>query len=462
LLLDDLVTDREKLQANVAVPPTLHIDPVDIPAYIDTKGRAGRQYIAELERIARHNLNSALEARHAIAEHHQRLELEMASRAQAEWINAGLKRDVERLRDEDGQRAAHIRADAVRDARAKVSRELEEAALELNRLEGILSEHDGLVHEYSGRLREEQNASLALRDELNRSEITRRRLEESLVQATERVSQRVEDDYGRASQAEAVLETVTAERDRLAQKLDVLRDAESVIERLTADLGTTAREVLRLHDTIEAMNARVESAKTAAATAGEMRREADARREAAEHRMHEATFAADTAADRVTEPEAALEHERVRVSEAEQRHAATRTELRDATRACSAAQDAQTAAESELNVLQARVTELESAPPPAPEPARAPKPAPKSSPKPAAKRAAPKAQPAPEPEPQPEPEPEPVPVAEVEPTLEPAPIAPAPSSTAAFSPDGLRRSAMAELTSLAATNHGDNLTPRRH
>ena len=504
--MDDLVNDRGKLQPNVVVPPTLNVNPVDIPSHVDTKGRAGRQYAIELERIARHNLRSAMEARQVLSEHHDRLEVAVTAHAQAEWVNAGLKREIERLRDEDGQRAAHIRADALRDARAKVSRELEDAALELNRLECILGEHDSLVHEYSSRLREEQNASLALRDELERSEIARRRAEESLALATDRARGRVEEDYERAAEAEAALVAMRAERDRLAQKLEVLRDSESVIEQLTADLERKAREVTRLGDTIEALHARVESAKGAAATAGELRRDAEARRDAAEHRAAEADDTIETMAERIAELEARVEDERARVRESEQRHAATRNELRDAMRAGSAARDALTAAadavqeshdarlaaDAELEALRRRVSELESALPPAPAPEPEPGPAPKAAKaaratpaksttgkpaKPAARKpAAPKAKPVPEaeaeaepetvpvPVPEAEPEPEPVVAAEPEPepAPEPEPESPAkPSPTATFTPEGLRRSAMAELTSLAATSTNDNLTPRR-
>ena len=277
MLLDDLVSDRGQLQANVVTPPVLEVAPVDIPAPTDSSRRAGRQHIAELERVARHNLRAALEARRVLAEHHERLELEVTTRAQAEWVNAGLKRDVERLRDEDGQRAAHIRADAIRDARAKVAEELEEAALELHRLEGILGEHDALVHEYSSRLREEQNASLGLRDELERSEIARRRAEESLALATDSVRQRVEGDYERVAALEEELAQAHVERDRLVKKLELLRDSEAAIERITAELDGRDGELRRLTDTVETLNGRIESAKAAAATAANLRREADAR-----------------------------------------------------------------------------------------------------------------------------------------------------------------------------------------
>jgi hypothetical protein len=138
--------------------------------------------------------------------------------------------------------------------------------------------------------------------------------------------------------------------------------------------------------------------------------------------------------------ERALADERARLHAAQE-------ELRRLHEAASADAHALAAGRAELDELRRALAAVSVAEPvlaPAPEPAAAPEP---------------EAELVPEPEPDPGaelvPEPEPEPGAELVPEPEPEPVPEAQPTT------GWRRSAMAELTALAAKGEGEELVPRR-
>jgi hypothetical protein len=124
LLLDELLAERERAQLPPTPPPTLTVDPVAVPPTVDTGRRAVRQRLAELENAARRNYRSAEEARRVLADEHARLEEELSARTHAQHEAAALRRELERLTEEEMRRQAQDRAGAERAARAEIADEL--------------------------------------------------------------------------------------------------------------------------------------------------------------------------------------------------------------------------------------------------------------------------------------------------------------------------------------------------
>ncbi len=187
MLLDELFAERERAQAPTAPTPVLTVDPVAVPSTIETGRRAVRQRLVELESAARRNYRSAEEARRVLAEEHERLQQEATARTQAQHEAAALRREIDRLAEEEARRSAQERTRAERAARAQIADELrhfqeehERVVQEMRGLRSSLTEHDGLLDEYVTRLREEQGARAALRAELDRAEAARSLAERSL------------------------------------------------------------------------------------------------------------------------------------------------------------------------------------------------------------------------------------------------------------------------------------------
>src|SRR5262249_33502283 len=114
-LLGDLAAQREQLQHMQSLSisaPVLAIDPMALPTVVDAGRRATKARLTELEQIAERNLRAAQEARAAVAFQQQRLEEEASARMKAEFRIHTLNREVEQLRDEDGQQNGEIKAPA--------------------------------------------------------------------------------------------------------------------------------------------------------------------------------------------------------------------------------------------------------------------------------------------------------------------------------------------------------------
>ena len=192
MLLDDLVAKREHVETT-APEPVLTIEPVAVPPTGEIGRRAARQRLAALEDAERRNLRSAEEARRVLADEHRRLHEESCARLLAEDEAAALRRELDRLRETEQGRADQVKTYAARAARAEIAAEHDRVVDELNRLQGSLQDHDGLLEEYAQRLREEQEARAALRAELEEADAARRLAERGLERAVETARKHAED-----------------------------------------------------------------------------------------------------------------------------------------------------------------------------------------------------------------------------------------------------------------------------
>jgi hypothetical protein len=235
MLLDELLAQREHAgtSAAPAPEPVLMIDPVAVPPAGEIGRRAARQRLAALEDAARRNLRSAEEARRVLAAEHERLREEASARLAAQDEVAALQRELERLRESETRRADQLKTYAARAARAEISAEHEQVVEELERLQGCLRDHDGLLEDYAQRLREEQEARVALRGELEQTEAARRRAEHGLERAVASTHKHAEEQVLRLANAEDAL---AAARGEIAA-----RDA----------------EIFRLHEAVGQLEARI-------------------------------------------------------------------------------------------------------------------------------------------------------------------------------------------------------------
>ena len=282
MLLDELLAERERVQTPV---PVLSVDPVAIPPTIETGRRAVRQRLAVLENAAVRNYRSAEEARRVLLDEHQRLEQELTARTHAQQEAAALRRELERLNSEEGRRSAHELAKAERTARAAIAGEIkhfqdehERVVQEMAALRSSLSEHDGLLDEYIGRLRDEQVARAELRAELERAEAARSLAERSLQRATENARHGAEDEMIRLATAEQELADARSDRDRFKTQLDELTSGDGAIGRMTAQLEEKDAEILSLGVRVAELAEQTEADTTRARdldkTLGKLRREA--------------------------------------------------------------------------------------------------------------------------------------------------------------------------------------------
>jgi chromosome segregation ATPase len=226
MLLDDLMAERARAQVEVAPPPVLTVEPVAVPPTGEVGRREARQRLLELEDVARRNLRSAEEARHVLAEEHRRLELESSARSDAENEAAALRREVDRLRDDEEQRNAQAKTRATREARAEMAQELEQARAqhdqvvdELNRVRASIGEHDTLLQEYGSHLREEQQARAAMRGELDRAIAERELAEKGLARATDDAKRHAEDSLIQVASLHQELADLRLERDQLTARV---------------------------------------------------------------------------------------------------------------------------------------------------------------------------------------------------------------------------------------------------
>jgi chromosome segregation ATPase len=453
LLLDEIAVQRER---EPLPPPTLTIAPVPVPLVSGSGGRRDvKQRLAELEEVARRNLYAAEEARRVLFEQHERLDQEASARSDAEREAAALRRELDRLRENDERRTAQMRFAATREVRAEVAEEVARAQAEharviseLDRLRGTLDDHDNLLEEYSQRLREEQMAVTSLRVELERAEEARMRAERELENEAEKVRIRAADELERLRASESELRRTREERDRLADEVAELQ-SDDALKRLQSRLDSREQELTRLTEEIAQLKARAEAAEAAIADATREREELDAASVESEQRAREmdkllgrlrkeastATQARQATEQALAEARATIDEQHGRLEKLEKQLFASQQaidELRERARSRPAAPPSP----SPMPTVVAAPAPAVAAPPPpakpAPSPAAAPAAAANAAPAPARAPA--------EPDPEPEPQPEQV-------------SAPAADKKDKKPPGGqpnARRSAMAELTALAA------------
>ncbi|MDQ1381265.1 MAG: hypothetical protein QOJ71_1984, partial [Actinomycetota bacterium] len=377
LLLDELLAERERAQLPPTPPPALTVDPVAVPATVDTGRRAVRQRLAELENAARRNYRSAEEARRVLADEHLRLEQELSARTHAKQEAAALRRELERLTTDETRHQAQERASAQRAARAEIADELkhlqdehEHALDEVANLRSSLSEHDRLLDEYVTRLRDEQGARADLRVELDRAETARSLAERSLQRATENARHGAEDEMIRLATAEQELADTRSDRDRLAAKLAELTAGDGAIGHLTAELDAKVSEIGQLGVRIADLSARIDASEDAAQEARAERDAAVVQRRELEARLQDSEGARLVTEQRVVDATAkigALEvalAEHIETGDARTREldltlGKLRRESREAGNARSAAEAALAAAVCERDELRSRIADAE-------------------------------------------------------------------------------------------------------
>ena len=214
------------------------VDPVPVDAAPIAGRRGARKRLAEVEALARRNLRAAEEARRFVQEERQLLEEEASARTDAERTAAALRRELERLRSTEEQRAAQARFAATHEARSELATEIdrvhdEHARVvdELDRLRGTLFDHDSLLDEYSRRLREEQDAQAKARADQVRAEEAQRVAERNLEIATETARRRAEEDLARFTKVEAAWRDSCIERDRVTAELRAITTGDGELAR---------------------------------------------------------------------------------------------------------------------------------------------------------------------------------------------------------------------------------------
>jgi chromosome segregation ATPase len=272
LLLDEMLAERARPPLPPA--PVLSVEPVAVDAAPIGGRRGARKRLAEVEALARRNLRAAEEARRYVDEERQLLEEEVSARTEAERTAGGLRRELERLRSTEEQRAAQARFAATHQARSELATEIdrvhEEHARvvdELDRLRGTLFDHDSLLDEYSRRLRDEQEAQALARADQMHAEEAQRLAERNLEIATETARRRAEEDLVRFTKVEAAWRDACIERDRVTGELRAITTGDGELARLRVDLDAAREDMTRLLADLDAQTVRADRAETEFATA---------------------------------------------------------------------------------------------------------------------------------------------------------------------------------------------------
>ena len=275
LLLDEMLAERERDPLPPA--PVLTIQPVPVDAAPVGAGRRGAlKRLAEVEALARNNLRAAEEAQRVMQVERQLLEEEASARTKAERTASALRRELERLRSTEEQRAAQARFAANHQARTELATEMERVhdehsrvVDELDRMRGTLLDHDSLLDEYSLRLHDEQEAQARARAELLRAEEGQRTAERNLEIATETARRRAEDDHQRLVKVEQELRDTTAERDRVTTELRALTTGDGEIARLRTQAEAAHEDMTRLLADLDVQAARADKAESELASKSE-------------------------------------------------------------------------------------------------------------------------------------------------------------------------------------------------
>lgn len=273
LLLDEMLAERDR--APLPPAPVLTLQPVPVDAAPVGAGRRGAmKRLAEVEALARNNLRAAEEARRVMEAERALLEEEASARTQAERTASALRREIERLRSTEEQRAAQARFAATHQARTELATEMERVhdehsrvVDELDRMRGTLFDHDSLLDEYSQRLHDEQEAQAKARADLVRAEEAQRTAERNLEIALETARRRAEDDHARLVRVEEHLRDTTLERDRATTELRSITEGDGELARLRAQAAATDEDMTRLLGDLDVQAARADKAEAELATA---------------------------------------------------------------------------------------------------------------------------------------------------------------------------------------------------
>src|SRR5262249_6292500 len=150
------------------------------------------------------NLRSAEEARGALDTERRRLVAEGEIRQRLERELASLRREIERIREGEGLRAAQARDTAESGARKERSAEGEQALeeqrralTEVERLRNALDSDRALMLELSERVREEQSAKMKAQADADSAMDARRQAEVRLESFTVAERQRADEELKR-------------------------------------------------------------------------------------------------------------------------------------------------------------------------------------------------------------------------------------------------------------------------
>ncbi|MDQ1479242.1 MAG: hypothetical protein QOI44_103 [Actinomycetota bacterium] len=342
LLLDEMLAERETAPLPPAPVLTLHPVPVDA-APVGAGRRGAMKRLAEVEALARNNLRAAEEARRVMEAERALLEEEANARTKAERTATGLRREIERLRSTEVQRAAQARFAAANQARTELAGEMERVhdehsrvVDELDRMRGTLFDHDSLLDEYSQRLHEEQEAQAKARSELVRAEEAQRTAERNLEIALETARRRAEDDHASVARIEDQLRDVTVERDRATDELRAITEGGGELVRLRAEAAAAHEDMTQLLADLDVQAARADKAETELATALETTAQAQRAATEATEARDLAGIDLETTRRELAERNEILDSER---SESQARIADLSAQLRTITRSAESANE---------------------------------------------------------------------------------------------------------------------------
>jgi chromosome segregation ATPase len=351
LLLDEMLAERARPPLPPA--PKLTVEPVPVDAAPIAGRRGARKRLAEVEALARRNLRAAEEARRYVDEERQLLEEEASARTAAERTASGLRRELERLRSTEEQRAAQARFAATHAARTELAGEIdrvhEEHARvvdELDRLRGTLFDHDSLLDEYSRRLRDEQEAQAKARGDQVRAEEAQRVAERNLEIATETARRRAEEDLTRFTKVETAWREACIERDRVTGELRAITTGDGELARQRVELEAARDDTARLLAELDVQAARADGAEAELATAREGLAQAERIAADASEGRDLAGIALETTRSELAERTEALDAER---SASQARIADLVAQLATATRTAESATERSADLESRLD-----------------------------------------------------------------------------------------------------------------
>jgi chromosome segregation ATPase len=315
LRLDEMLAERHR--PSLPPAPVLTVEPAPVDAAPVNGLRGAKKRLAEVEALARHNLRAAEEARRVVHEEWVLLEEEVSARTQAELTATNLRREIERLRSTEEQRAAQAKFAAAHEARAELATEIERVQAEhskvvdeLDRMRGTLFDHDSLLDEYSRKLRDEQEAQARAHGDKVRAEEALRVAERNLEVATESARRRADDDAARFDKVEADWRQACLERDRSQAELRQITMGDGELARLRVDLEAAREDTARLMGELDVQAARADSAESELTEARAAR--ADAEKTAADIAQERelACIAQETMRAELAEKTEALDAER--------------------------------------------------------------------------------------------------------------------------------------------------------
>ena len=274
LRLDEMLAERDRPPLPPA--PVLTVDPAPVDAAPVNGLRGAKRRLAEVEALARHNLRAAEEARRVVQEERALLEEEVSARTKAEQTATNLRRELERLKSSEEQRAAQTKYAAAHEAREELATEIErvhnehnKVVDELDRLRGTLFDHDSLLDEYSRRLRDEQESQARAHGELVRAEEALRIAERNLEVATESARRRADDDAAKFEKLEAEWREACIHRDRATGELRQITMGDGELSRVRRELDATREDMARLMKDLDVQAARADGAESELTTARE-------------------------------------------------------------------------------------------------------------------------------------------------------------------------------------------------